>query len=315
MTDSSSGGVSGTYTGISYPPATGDWAYPFDSTGSAASNNIPNEIQTVSPNAASDFNWIIPLAAPFYRSSMTVTNQATGLDLVEGVDFVFGDKFIDASTSIGLPVYGSIVFLNNNFNGVVKLNYQTVGGAWVVPANQLAEMLANTTNNPIITTWDEIADLPYQFPPINHEFDLVDLKGVDTVVDAINGLTSAITGGTASGVSNAMEPGNYLVAADTLQINPSDNLNTYVINLQDPSCLLGLSVPVFSVGYVRPIRLIFIQGTGNNLLDWSQVAVTWANGGKNASGAPTLSTEQGAFDVIDLVYASPEVGFLGYIAS
>jgi len=58
-----------------------------------------------------------------------------------------------------------------------------------------------------------------------------------------------------------------------------------------------------------------MQGTGNNLLDWSQVAVTWATGGKNATGAPTLSTAQGSFDVIELVYASPEIGWLGYIAS
>jgi hypothetical protein len=138
---------------------------------------------------------------------------------------------------------------------------------------------------------------------------------MDAVVNAIAGLSSAITGNAASGTTEAMEPGNSIVAADTLQINPNDNLITYVINLQSPSCLIGLSVPIFNVGFVRPLRLIFIQGTGNNLVDWSGAAVTWASGGKFATGAPTLSTVQGAFDVVDLVYADPDIGWLGYIAS
>lgn len=310
-----SSGVSGTYSGASYPPATGDWAYPFDQTGVAITNKITGEIQTVSLNAAADFNWIIPLSAPYFRSTMVIVDNSTGRTLQEGIDYICTHKFIDATTSIGIAVYGSITFLNLNFAGVVALSYQTIGGAWVVPENQLAAMLANLTSNPATTTWDEVADLPYQFPPINHEFNLIDLKGMESVITAIEGLASAVTGAVASGVNSTSIPGNSLVAADIIAILCEDNLNYYIYQLTESPTPFTIDVPILSVGQVRRIEIALIQTVeGGSTMDWPD-NITWASGGTGDVSGPDLSTTLGVFDVIVLVYANPQQGWLGYIAS
>jgi hypothetical protein len=308
-------GVSGSYTGANYPPATGDWAYPFDPTGQATSNHIPNEIQTVSVNVGSNYNFIIPSAAPFYRKSMVVYNSTTGQKLDEGVDYVCAYKFIDASTSIGAPIYGAIQFLNLSQSMVVRLDYQTIGGAWVVPQNQLTAMLANITSNPQQTSWDQVADLPYQFPPINHEFNLVNLKGFDCLVAAVEGLGGLITGYVASGSNQPTEPGNYLAAGTTFEVSCSDNLNDYIVTLSNPTTVFSIDTPVVGVGQVRRITLLFVQGgSGSNVVEWPD-NITWATGASGQANGPDLSTEVGTFDVIELMWANASMGWMGFIAS
>lgn len=316
----SSSGVSGTYTGTNYPPATGNWAWPFDPTGVASTNLIKNEIHTVAPNLGSDFNWLIPDAAPFFRGSDTLGNkfqlidQNTGLPLVEGIDYVFAYKFIDATISIGQPIYGAVQFLNQNYSGVVSLTYQTVGGAWTVPQNQIAEMLANITSNPITTTWDQVANLPYQFPPINHEFNIVDMVGMSDVVSAISGLASAITGQAASGAVQPTLPGNNLAAGAQFDIVCSDNLEYYVVTLSE-NVAFTVDTPIISVGRVRRIKLLLIQGgVGSNVATWPN-NITWADGLSGTANGPVLATAPGAFDVIELIWADAQQGWLGFIAS
>jgi hypothetical protein len=169
--------------------------YPFDPTGTATTNLVTNEQQALNPPTYEDFHFLIPFAAPYFATSLSVSIQPpTGpsRDLVEGIDYYCTFQFIDASRQCASPVYGAVSFIDNSLVGIVSFSYQTVGGDWTIDLNQIAVLLAQTLYNPRITSWDQVTEYPARFPPVDHSWDLVDLTGAADVVTAINGITNAI---------------------------------------------------------------------------------------------------------------------------
>ncbi len=167
-------------------------SYPFDPNGTRPGNKILNENITLPVAAFRNFHFIVPAFAPFHKAGVVVRLFPSGTVLTEGVDYWFTHKFTAATRSIGRPVYGSISFLNKNLAGTVSIDYQTIGGDWVQSSAKIIEMLSNTANNPRTTTWDQVADVPYAFPPTNHNWDLEDLKGMDDVVESLDSIRDAI---------------------------------------------------------------------------------------------------------------------------
>lgn len=169
-----------------------DHSYPFDPTGSKGSNRITGEKQALSPPAWKDYHFIIPKLAPFFRGSLKVFDQRSGRELIEGVDWMATHRFIDASRACAHPIYGSITFYDKTIAGVVRLEYQTLGGDWTIDGDLITEILVHKSSNPRITTWDETVDLPFQFPVIDHEYDLDDLVGMSDVKKSLEGISKTI---------------------------------------------------------------------------------------------------------------------------
>lgn len=174
---------------------TSDILYPFDPTGALLSNRIVGEQQIVSPPNFRDFYFLIPKAAPFFGDSLVITlkdleNQSR--PLIEGVDYYPTHRFISASRATAKAIYGSITLLDKELAGVVTVTYQTLGGIWTVNESVIAEILANTLLNPRITSWDMVVDLPIAFPPIDHEWDLVDMVGETELIAAIDRITASL---------------------------------------------------------------------------------------------------------------------------
>jgi hypothetical protein len=210
-------------------------AYPFDSTGSAITNKVPGERQVISPIDYSDFNVIMPLAAPFYGPSMKVVLYPSGTPLVEGVDYTLSYYFIEATRSIGIPVYGALTFYNNNLSGVISMTYQTVGGQWTLTEPQITAILANIVADPRITTWEQVANIPSQFPPINHVWEINDMVNMDSVVAAITQLTAAVgTAQTNTLNSHLINYGNpHLVTAAQTGAYTTSQVDLKISNLQN----------------------------------------------------------------------------------
>lgn len=166
--------------------------YPFDPTGSAASNLITNEPKVLAADTASDYFFIIPELAPFFRESLTVVHQPSGRTMVEGVDYICTHRFHDASLAIGKMVYGSISFYDRELTGVAVLSYQTLGGDWTVDSDQITQILSNAAFNPRTTSWDQVANIPYAFPVIDHQWNLDDMVGAQELVASLNGIRDAI---------------------------------------------------------------------------------------------------------------------------
>ena len=163
---------------------------PFDPTGKAPSNLIQQEIHVITKQNYRDYHYIVPTFAPFFSETsydgvdtpvkLTIKLlDNTVKELSEGIDYVFTHKFVTASRSIALSdVVGSITFMDNELAGVVTIDkYQALGGEWLVTNDEISKILMETAINPRITSWEAVAGRPTTFPVINHDYDIINLKG------------------------------------------------------------------------------------------------------------------------------------------
>lgn len=162
--------------------------YEFDPYGTNAKNLITGERQTLQTPGRDDFYFIIPKAAPFFVDSFVLYNDVTGIQLKEGVDFLFGHYFVEAMESTGRPVAGSIRFLNKKQTGIVRYNYRTLGGQWGFADKDILAELSSKQYNPITRSWGMIAPLPASFPVVPHDQSLDDLVGSEEIRQAIEDL-------------------------------------------------------------------------------------------------------------------------------
>lgn len=166
--------------------------YSVDYTGVNPSNLVAHEFQLISSANYRNYKVIVPNFAPFYAIGVVVRHQSTGSVLVEGYDYILTHLFQEATHSIGRGVYGSISITNPDVNGTFDIDYQTVGGDWVLPSQKLIEILGGLVVNPRVARWEQVAGYPAQFPPINHDHSNDDLVGMSDVVTAIQAVKAAI---------------------------------------------------------------------------------------------------------------------------
>lgn len=183
--------------------------YPFDPDGNA-STNLVHEQQTIQSNGAFDYFYIIPKAAPFYQSGLKLKLYPGGRDLIEGKDYALGFHFMEASHTIGLPIYGSITFYDHTLEGIIDMQYQTLGGTWTLDEARIMEIIENEIRNPRITSWETVTELPERFPVVNHSFDIDDFVGMKEVETSLEGIKEAIEqsgeGGIADHIGNKSNP-------------------------------------------------------------------------------------------------------------
>ncbi len=177
------------------------YLYPFDPTGAATTNLVVGERQTINPPAMDSFYYIVPLAGPYFRESLKVLLYPDAIQLQEGVHYSCSHMFHAATQATGMGIYGSITFFDHTLTGTVSLEYQTLGGDWTISETKIAELLANTLINPRITTWEQAVDVPYQFPPINHEFNITDFVGADDIVSKLQLIVDALNSNNGAGLS------------------------------------------------------------------------------------------------------------------
>lgn len=166
--------------------------YQFDPTGLLVANRITNEIKTPSASAYNNYPFIVPDAAPFFGESFQIWRTDTNAPLTEGVDFFFTHKFEQASVNTLKEVFGSVSFFLNGYQGEVRMTYQTIGGEWVLTTTELVEDLFNSLLNPRTVYWEQIIDLPYAFPAIEHGHDAEDTTAYSDLVAAVEQLAVAI---------------------------------------------------------------------------------------------------------------------------
>jgi hypothetical protein len=180
-------------------------SYPFDPTGTKVSNKITGEQHILTAANPRDNYFIIPDVPPFFENGLAIVFKdgvtGTPRPLVKNVDYYCSHPFIGASYSTAKPIFGSITMLNTALAGIITLAYQTVGGKWVPSNAEIAEALANRTGNPRVTAWEKIVNLPEAFPVIDHEYDLINMKGVEELIAAVNALTTAIATGSGTGLA------------------------------------------------------------------------------------------------------------------
>lgn len=167
--------------------------YPFDPSAVNPECLITGESHSLIQPLDSDYHIIIPRAAPFHTKDLVLVHVPSGKRLVEGIDFTLTHEFWAASHTIGTGVYGSILIHDTNLTGEFRLDqYRTVGGDWTLNDAEIVEIVANLVLNPRTTFWEQIVNLPHQFPVVNHSFDIEDWYGASDIVEKLEQINQSI---------------------------------------------------------------------------------------------------------------------------
>lgn len=169
-----------------------DYDYPLDVTGLEVSNKIENEDHSIQPPAGEMSVFIVPNAAPFFRQGLIVEMVGGSAPLVEGQDYYLGHRFYAASNNIGREIFGSIVLINRNLSGTLRLKqYQTLGGAFTLDNTEIVEDLTKSLYALRVVTWDQVLGVPVALPTIEHQEPVEDLKGWGDAITALQELVTA----------------------------------------------------------------------------------------------------------------------------
>lgn len=169
--------------------------YPYDPAGDASTNLITNELHNVQPSGdVNDATFIIPRAAPFFLNSLKIKkgNTANAEVLLEGIHYITTHHFVSMSYLLGTPIYSSITFMNRNYSGNVYLDYQTLGGQFVLNSYAGVEELTRQVYSIYSVTWEQVAGLIQGLPPTDHKMAGTDTTGYGELVDAVKMLAATV---------------------------------------------------------------------------------------------------------------------------
>lgn len=212
------------------------YTYPFDPNGTATTNKVVGERHTITPVNGPDFRFLIPRAAPYFKSSIQLRHVASNTPLLEGIHWAAGHKFDRASnTAPFLAVYGSVLILDNTIEGVIELTqYQTLGGEFTINETLVLELLANAQLDPRLAKWDNVLNTPTTYDPLLHRHHASESTGYEDMIDTLNRLADAI-------IANIGQSSIDQVARSHIA-NVNNPHNTTLAQLPDAQHLLGLNL-------------------------------------------------------------------------
>lgn len=226
--------------------------YDFDPTMSNVLNLVKGEQHVITSVNFRDYHYVIPNFAPFFAESLTLKMQypnGTVRPMIEGKDYYLAFQFMDASATTDHPVYGAISFLDTDTEGVLTIDYHTVGGMWTLTPQKILEILANNERNPRITSWEQVVNPPERFPPINHPHDIVDFKTMSDVQVAVDRVRDAILANSGGGLAAHIGNFNNPHAVTKTQVGLSNVLNYGIATTIEAQA--GTS----NVKYMTPLRV------------------------------------------------------------
>lgn len=168
--------------------------YPLDQSGVAPSNLVTDEIHTVSSSQYNDHHIVVPNFAPFFVDNFRMKIRVNGVEraLVEDVDYSFALSYVTGTRTNGKNMYGGITLHNLEANGILILEYQTLGGDQVCDRLYILTLLADRAYNPRTTIWDILTNVPNALPPKPHYQDYDTIFGQEAVVAKLGEIRDAI---------------------------------------------------------------------------------------------------------------------------
>lgn len=168
-------------------------AYPYDPTGTNPECLIEKDESYLLSTYYNKWRCIIPIAAPFYRKDLIVIHKETQRELIEGVDYHLGHRFVEATAVNQQMIYGSIFIDDLSLTGsIVFKSYRTLGGIYNVTHNRIMEYLATEFDDPRNCKWEEVLKHVIVVPPLHIPKDLEDAIKTDLVTGALNDIDIAI---------------------------------------------------------------------------------------------------------------------------
>lgn len=286
-----------------------DYLYELDITGQLPANKVVDEDHTVQPSSTAMNPFIIPQAAPFFETGLKVYQRVVvGVTteynlLTKGVDYQLTHKFVEASAKLGKNVYGGIAFINHDYSGLTRIEYQTLGGAFTLDNVSIVTDLTQRLYDLRTVTWDQIEGVPESLPPISHQQPLEDLAGFEDFVLAMQELVTAVenanpdeSGPAGSGfpqgtlanpwiltssddLDNKIDPGIYIAGSTTVTDTARNFPATGVTGYLEVSVESGPNLKTQVFKQMRDPGNVVNNGHGNIQSEWKRLALDDGNGG------------------------------------
>lgn len=209
--------------------------YAFDPTGTLSANYIPNEAYNVTVSNGVNAYLIVPDFTPFYKLNFSIVNSS-GYTLVEGTDFYFTHPWSQGTSNTGLEVYGSITLISSYAVDLYRINYQTLGGEYVIPRlNTIVSGIIASSSQFVNIDW---STAPAAFPSLPHNLNLSALNGMAAVLQGLSNISNALQTPTAGLHYNDIVDMDYAYLKTTM--NPMlDLIESVGINNQAESTIIS----------------------------------------------------------------------------
>lgn len=153
-------------------------------------NRIKNEvIKTSKENTRREF---VPRYAPFFSRNFSIRKKGTNTPLVLGTDYVFAHTFDRFITKFNRNVFGSVILLKPFLNEELIIDYDTIGGPFVLDENAFIELATGILANPREAQWEHLVNVPTEWPPEPHEHPADQTYDYLEMVTALRSLVIAI---------------------------------------------------------------------------------------------------------------------------
>lgn len=171
------------------------YRYPLDGTGVSPDNLVVGEEHQLSTRAV---RCVAPSYGGFFAESVVVKDLTTGMPLIRGTDYIFGELFEFPTGRYGKEIFGLIAVTKPGVTAVA-INYQSLGGDYSYSMDAIIAMFDSLNLGERPVEWSDIIDRPNSFDPASHFHDIGDVYGFEYIVHSIERLRTAIlTGDTAS---------------------------------------------------------------------------------------------------------------------
>lgn len=234
-----------------------------DTSGTNPNNRIDNLPFILPSPQYRNFRCVISNNGPFYRNSHQVHHVLPNNSLVlltEGVHYLLGHRYGDASKQTQRRIYGSVCIIDDSLIGSIRLSANFLGGNYTLTTQQVQNALMAISSNPRDISWEMLLNIPDAFPPGPHEHTDTDIAGIPEVIDGLQAIIAAIN---AQPIPLTPQTHNAAVAAINLRIDDFldqlGNLGTTVSG----SILQAINAAINALT-VRVVALELFQSTLNS---------------------------------------------------
>lgn len=250
--------------------------FPLDPTGISPNNLIIDEVQVISPPLEiTDASFVVPRVTPFFKEGLRVKQGVR--TLIENVDYQLIFRSIALSTHFERELFAGIMFINRQFSGSIRIDYQVLGGDFQNDDYGLLEQISRHIGAVRWVSYDQLVGLPAGFPPAYHQHDIeTDLVNMGDVVTATEQIAIAL----------ALNPGNIGELSQRL-----DNHTSSALPVHSPS-QVGLSnienLKVATLSEIKSKKRLYV--TGDNLVTFVDQKIRNIIAPDTGTGDGTLAT-------------------------
>lgn len=206
---------------------------------------IPDEvIKTSTDNNRKEF---VPRAAPFYSRNFKIKKKGSNSYLILGVDYAFAHPFSRFTRKYNRNVFGSVILLKDFTGQELIIEYDTIGGPFVLDEVAFATLVANIMNSPRIVDWNNLVNVPEEWPTDPHEHPATQTYDYLEMMEGMTSLIAAMTDSAAS-----------LNVMDLLEEHMSKS-----IQQAHTASKADLGLP--DVGNLRPSTVDDLEGSSGNV--------------------------------------------------